>query len=189
MKENIKKMVLGSFIFYVLAIAILMIFNYNNVVVEVDLSDSEASLEKLNKYKKQVQVLEKNDCTKVINDMIDYYEKTSFNGIVNVNEKYDYDMENGGLRFFSLAREKCNLKDDDIEKYNLPLRFMAYVIPIEHSYQEYMFQYEISLKDAWTRLIASAELDDVDYNINRHILLEIIDNLLEIYNERMAEHE
>ena len=121
--------------------------------------------------------------------MINYYERTSYNGVVKLKEMYDYNMENGGLRFFSPLREKCNLTDGDIKKYNLPLRFISYVIPIEHLYQEYMFQYEIGLKDVWTINISEASLDSVDYNINRNIQLEIISNLLEIYNERMVEYE
>lgn len=189
MKENIKKMIVGSFIFYCTTIVILMLFNYNNAVVEILVSDTELNMQTLNNYKKQVQLLEKNECTEVISALIDYYEKFSYDTSVNLKEIYDYDMENGGLRFFSEAREKCNLSDDDIVEYDLIQKFMSYVISGEHFYQKYMFQYEISLKDIGTRRIGESALDNIDYSINQKTKLEIIDNLLEIYNERMVEHE
>jgi hypothetical protein len=44
MKENIKNMIVGSFIFYVVTVVLLVLFNYNNVVVEIELRDSEKNI-------------------------------------------------------------------------------------------------------------------------------------------------
>ena len=189
MKENIKKMIVGSFIFYCAIIVILMLFNYSNAIVEIELSDSVENIETLNNYKNQVQLLEQNKCTNIISELIDYYEKTSYDGMVNVKEMYDFASENVFLSFFSKIKEKCSLSDEDMDKYNLPVKFISYQMPQEHLYQKNMFQYELGLNDILMRNIAEPSLIGTEYNISKKIQLEIIDNLIEIYNEREISYE
>lgn len=189
MKENIKKILIGSFIFYSIVIVILMIFNYNNATLEIELSDSNENIQELNNYKKKVNLLENNECTSIIRELITYYEKTSYNGIVNLKEMYDLAGKNSFLNFFTKIKEKCILSDEDIDKYNLPTKFISYQMPQEHLYQQNRFKFEISIKDIWARNIAETSLIGTEYNISKKIQLEIIDNLIEIYNERDISYE
>ena len=189
MKENIKKILIGSFIFYSIVIVILMLFNYNNATIGIELSDSNENKEKLNNYKKQVQLLESNECTDIISELIAYYEKTSYDGIVNLKEMYNFVNENSFLSFFTKIKEGCSLSDVDIDKYNLPTKFISSSILQEHLYLNNRFQYEISLKDIWARDIADTYLVGTEYSISKKIQLEIIGNLIEIYNEREISYE
>lgn len=67
-----------------------------------------------------------------------------------------------------------------IEKYNLPLKVMTASIQQDELFHRYYFQYEINIKDIFTRQIVEADLTNVEYTIRKGLELEVISNLIEI---------
>lgn len=181
MKDKIKYIIFITSIIYSLIVMFLLTFNTLSLVDDVELYDAEENIIKLNNYKQKVKLLENNNCTNEINKIINYYEKTSYNGRVNLKDMYNYSMENGTLlNHYIELKENCNLSESNIEKYNLSLKVMAASIQEDELYHKFYFQYEINIKDIFTRNIAEANLMNVEYRIKKGLELEIISNLIEI---------
>ena len=107
MKEKIKSVLFSASIFYSVLIVCLMIFTCITMTDSVELYDNDDNKVKLNNYKEIVSNMEDNECKKVINDIIKYYEDTSYNGSVNLKEMYDYDGKNGLLSYYIKAKDAC----------------------------------------------------------------------------------
>lgn len=174
-------MVMGAFIFYVIAIIVLIIFTGILKTDTFYITKNEEYDEKLNSYKQKLSSMEDNGCNKSIKNMIDYYERTNFDG----NVKYkDYNMQmidsDPFLSNFSKIKTACNLSDEVIEKYDLKLLFLSSFIQFDEIMQDYYYNYELSLKDIEFRIVFEPSLFNYEYQINRKSILAIISNLIEI---------
>ena len=183
MKEKIKSILLVISVFYVVIIVILMIFKINNFVTTVQLTDSDENKNKLNEYKEELALLEKNDCTSLIGELIKHYEDTSYDGVVKIKDMWSYDENNGFLSFYTKIKETCNYDDEILKKYNLPSNFVTASIQRDELYQRFYFQYELGFLDIYMRDIAAATITSIEYNINRSTELEVIESLIEIYSK------
>lgn len=183
MREKIKNILFIVSAFYSIVIIILMCVTLVNMTETIELHDSEENKNTLISYKRQLSGLEKNDCTKVIEKIIKHYEDTSYDGDINIRERYEYDSENSILSYYGEAKDKCNISIEDTEKYNFPIKFLTASIQMDEIYQPYYFQYELSIKDFFVRLIAEPAITNVEYNINRGMELEIISSLIELSSE------
>lgn len=184
MKEKIKNSLFCISIFYSIMILVLIIFNINSMVTAIDLSDSEKNKSKLQEYKNMIANFEPNSCTNVINEIIDYYESTSYDGEVKLRYIYNQDSL---LKFFTKVKDNCNLTDDDIEDYHLPTKFLASSIFIEELFQPYYFQYELTVKNSVIRNFIEPAINNTEYALSKSLQLELISDLIEIVN--MEEHK
>lgn len=189
MKDQIKKILFTISIFYSLVILVLMIVKMNSFITTVELTDSEENKNKLNEYKEKLNLLDKNDCTNLIEKVIDHYEETSYEGKIKIKDMYDYDGKNSLLSYYIKIKDICKFKDERLEEYELPTKFIISSIQRDELYQRYMFQYELGFIDFYMRDIGQAALTSVEYNISKKIELEIIDSLINIYNKESALNE
>lgn len=189
MKENIKKVLFGTSIFYSLIIIVLMIIKTNTLVDTVELIDSEENKTKLNEYKEKLTTLNQNSCTKVINEIIKHYEETSYSGKVSLREIYEYDFDNSLLSYYIKVKDNCKISEADEKKYNLPFKFITSSIQRDELYIPYYFQYELGINDHITRLIIEPQIHGIEYQINRVAELEIISDLIEISSKEAIINE
>lgn len=180
MKENIKNILFTISIFYSLVIIILMCVTTSNLVINVELHDSEENRIKLTEYKVELRSLPKNSCTDVIEEIIRHYEDTLYDGKVNLRKMYEYDTTNSILSYYNKAKDKCNISEEDEKKYNLSTKFITSSIQKDEMYQRYYFQYELRIIDYFNRLIIEPATTGIEYHINRTEELEIIKALIEI---------
>ena len=185
MKNKLKSIILGISIVYSFMVLILMLLSFNTAVTTVELVDIEENILKLNNYQNEVNKLEQNSCTKVIKDLINYYEETSYNGKVKLKDIYDFGFEKSFLSFFGEMKNNCNLTEEELNKYNFPTKFLTTSVQQDELLKNYYFQYELSFKDFFTRSIVEPTLLITEYKINRSFQLEIIDNLIEISNKEV----
>lgn len=183
MKDSIKKILFIISIFYSLVVIVLMLVNSANVVTDIELYDTEENKVKLNQYKNELSLLEQNDCTDVVNEMIEYYEQTSYNGKVNLKEMYNKNYGKSFLSFYMDVRNKCSLTDSFIKENKLVTKFLTETTQREELYQRYMFQYEIKIKDNFMRNIAEPDITRIEYKINKEVELEIISVLVDMLNK------
>lgn len=179
MREKIKNILFVISVFYSLVIVVFTVIINSNLTSTIELHDSEDNREKLKEYKQQLTNLEQNSCTEIINEIISYYEVTSYDGEVSLRKMFEYDFDNSFLFYYLKVKESCNLDDNQVKKYNLPIKFITASIQSDELYQRYYFQYELHLNDM-TRLIIEPQLSSVEYQINRGMQLEIISSLIEI---------
>ena len=85
-KEKFKSIILNLSIFYMLVVSALVLFNIATAVSEIELNDSEENKAKIEELRLLNNSLKQDKCTEIINDMIDYYNDTSYNGSVKLNQ-------------------------------------------------------------------------------------------------------
>ena len=180
MKEKIKNVLFSASIFYTVFIVGLMVFTLCIMTDSVELHDSDDNKSRLSDYKEIVSKLEDNECKNVINDIIKYYEDTSYNGSVNLKEMYDYDGKNGLLFYYTKAKDACNIGETDEKEYDFPTKFISSIMYREVIYQKYYFQYELKFTDMYVRDIAEAHVHKTMYIASRNTILDIISGLIEI---------
>lgn len=189
MKHKIKNILFIISIFYSIVILTMTGITTFNMTDTIKLNDKKENKETLKNYKKQLSELEQNDCTNAIGKIIKNYEETSYNGDVNLREMYEYDIENSILSYYEEAKNKCQISEEDEEKYNLPIKFITVSIQRDEIYQPYYFQYELSIKDYPARLIAEFAISKLEYKINRELELEIISSLIELSRKENVDNE
>ena len=185
-KKNIRTGLLFVSIFYIVSVVGLMIINFCLSKSNVELHDSDDNVKKIKELRQEALSLEVNSCTIVINDMITYYEKTSYDGKVNLKEMYDMlNSENiSFLDYYLQIKEHCGLTDAEREKYDYPHLFMTAVIQNEAMLQRYLYQYELGFKDLYFRMIAEPNLNNTEYLIRKRAELKAISNVIEMVKER-----
>lgn len=185
-KKNIRTGLLFVSIFYIVSVVGLMIINFCLSKSNVELHDSDDNVKKIKELRQEALALEVNSCTIVINDMITYYEKTSYDGKVNLKEMYDMlNSENiSFLEYYLQIKEHCGLTDAEREKYDYPHLFMTAVIQNEAMLQRYLYQYELGFKDLYFRMIAEPNLNNTEYLIRKRAELKAISNVIEMVKER-----
>lgn len=186
MKEKIKQITLYFMIFYTIAISLMMIFNVAISTKYIELSDSEDNLVKLNELKQELTKLKQNECTTSITDLIDIYRTTSYNGHISLREYYN---QGTLLMYFQEAKETCHITDNEFQEYNFPYTLVTEVITKEELFQNYMFQYELNLKDILLRGIYEPFLTNTNYSITKRSELTTITNLVKLIKERNETHE
>lgn len=177
---KLKRYIFIISITYSVLIIFFMIFNICNSVSHIELYDSEDNIQKLNILKKEINNLENNDCKLIINELVNYYEKTSYNGLIKLKDIYDVEQDKGLLSYYVKSVEKCSINESNIKKYNLPFKFLTASIQQNELLQNYYFQYELNFKDIITRYIVEPDIHNVEYKISKTLQLEIITNLIEI---------
>jgi len=189
MKNKIKNILFSASIFYSVLIVGLMIFTFSTMTDSVELYDNDDNKVKLNNYKEIVSNMEDNECKKVINDIIKYYEDTSYNGSVNLKEMYDYDGNNGLLSYYFKVKDACNVSEVEEKEYDFPTKFISNIMYREVLYQKYYFQYELKFTDMYMRDIGEAQIHGTMYNASRNTLLDIISGLIEISSKEEIVNE
>ncbi len=179
MKENIKRVLFISSMFFSIMIVVLTILTLFNMSGTVNLSDTKDNIDELDGYKKEVLKVKNNKCRNEINNIIKYYEETSYDGDVSVKEMFDYGFEHSLLEYYSKVKESCNISNDEADDNRLATKFLTASIQFDEIYQSYYYQYELGLKDKLIRDISEPSLNMVEYKINRSLILEIIDFLIE----------
>lgn len=178
MKENIKKILFLSSVLFSIVIIFLTVFVFINVSSTVELRDSKENIKELEVYKKEVLKVKNNECRNEINNIIKYYEETSYDGDVSIKEMFDYGFEHSLLEYYSKVKDSCNISNDEADDNRLATKFLTASIQFDEIYQSYYYQYELGLKDYLIRDISEPSLNMVEYKINRSIILEIIDFLI-----------
>ncbi len=162
-----------------------MIVNISLSSSSVELHDDKENIKKLNTLKQEVLLLEDNSCSNVVNELIKYYEKTSYDGMVNLKELYDSKIDNSGfLGYYTDLKDSCNLTEEDNDKYSFSDLFITTTIQNEEIYQRYLYQYELGVKDLYFRSVVEPNLNNTEYRIRKKSELKIISNVIEMVKER-----
>ena len=185
MKEKIKLMVLGAFVFYVLGVIGLIVYNGLSYNDSFYISDNDEFNKRLISYKQKLSSMKKNACTASINNLISYYEKTNFTGEVKYSDYFKQGFNDDEkikflTSFYADTKNACKLSDEVIEKYNFKSLFLGGSIQFDEIMQNNFYGYELNLKDKFFRDIAEPNMIYYEYNLNRSSILAIISNLIEI---------
>ena len=188
-KEKFKSIILNLSIFYMLVVSALVLFNIATAVSEIELNDSEVNKAKIEELRLLNNSLKQDKCTEIINDMIDYYNDTSYNGIVKLNQLYRENKNVGFLSFYIDVKDACNITDEKAKELELPTTFVTAAVQHDELFQAYMYQYELKISDTITRMVIEPELNNINYSIRKNHELKAIDNLVNYAIERNGINE
>lgn len=188
MREKIKLMLFGAFIFYVVLVVGLIIYTGSNHEDSFEIFESDSDLiraQKLNSYKEKLATMENNTCTTFIKELIDYYEKTDFKGKVTYQDYYNQiaranDENDSFINFYKKAEKSCNLSEKQKEEYNFDYLILASFIQKDEIMQNYYYDYELNLEDKYFRELSAVYFIKYQNYINRESILIMISNLIEI---------
>jgi hypothetical protein len=179
MKEKIKTFIYNTLIFYSLFIVVLILINMFSIKTKVELNDNETNIERLSSLKEKVSKLEENSCTTLINDMIKSYEKTSFNGEIELTRIYEiYWNGPSFINYYPMIKEKCNMSDEFMENLGIQNDVMNSITYIDNILNNSMFSYEIKLPDKTMRDIAEANITQIEYKTCKSSELDVIEKTL-----------
>ena len=187
MKEKIKQIILYLLVTYTITITIMIIINISTSTKYIHLSDSEDNLTKRSELKQELTKLDQNDCTSSIIDLIDLYNNTSYNGYISLREYYN---QESFLSYYEETKKICQITNSEYQNYNFAHTILIQMIAKENLFQNYMYQYELNLKDI---LMHENNKDIIHYYEYKFIIkqseLSIITNLIELIKERNKTHE
>ena len=182
MKEKIKGIIFTIAIIYSIVIVLLMLYSYSTSINTMPFTDESDNINTLNKYKQDLKNIKESTCKSALNSFINHYERTSYNGIVNLKDKYmDEEIV---LKYAEAVLNDCNLKENVRKKISFNL--LTSSIQLDEILKELYFQYEIRVPDLNNRSIAEIDLSTISYHINRWYQLETIDMIIDMLKE---EHE
>lgn len=180
MKEKIKIFLLNGLICYSIIILFLMIMNIFNFKYEIELYDNEANNHEIISLKKRVNKLDDSSCKNVLNDMINVYEQTSYDGKVELTELYKQYWDGPSfLAFYNEIKEQCNITDDEMKGLNFPHYTINSILYMEEIVPKYMMQYEINIKDLNIREISEPNTINLSYGNSKESQLIMIETLLD----------
>jgi hypothetical protein len=185
-KINLKTIVATLLFAYMIGVVCLMIFNYNTAVKSIELHDTKENIIQLNELSKEAENVKNTACREKIEELIQKYEDTSYQGEISLKDFYLGAVHKGGsiLSYYPIIKEACYISEEDNEKYNFPYLFTFALLPDDEIMKEYVFQYELHLKDYFTRDVLDARLAGIEYQIERKNELMIISKLIEMEREK-----
>ena len=185
MKEKVKNILYGGSVIYSITVIVLMMISLLNSVTTLELSDNEERKSQINQYKQEILTMANKECATVINNLIDFYEKTSYTGEVKLKDMYNYFINDvdGYLHFYGEVRDNCNLKEEDMKDNYLPSKFVNISVGIDKLLNTYDFQYELTIKDYLTHQSMGIETLNVEYGIRKNNELEIISTIIKLSKE------
>lgn len=179
MKEKISNVLFIISITYSIVIILLMFISYSTSINNVMLNDNSNNKKLLSEYKESLREIDESACKDTLVDLINYYEKTSYDGIVNLTDIYNRYMNGDSvISYSSKIINNCNL--DDKEKSFLANRMVDALLQFDDIIQQLYFQYEIRIPDINARVTQSLNMNETKYNLNRKNELEIIKMLIDV---------
>lgn len=181
MKEKFKYSLVAISICYSTIILFLMFISFNNSANTLKLTDSKENLDQLKVLKNDLSTIKNKDCRTSINNLIEYYEKTSYTSEVNLKDRLNnYDSS---LNYIVPIKENCNINNEQIKNNNINIELLASSIQLDEELTKYYFQYEMKLPDEFNRAIIEPEMTNIHYRINRKLLLESISKFIDLSKE------
>lgn len=181
MRDKIKSLIFIISMAYSIVIIVLMLYSYSTSINTIEFNDNEDNIKLLNNYKEKLANIEASTCKNSINELINHYEKTSFNGNVNLKEKYLGEVEIGIIKYAPSIIKECNLSDTD--RSTMALKMLTSSIQFDEVIETLKFQYEIRIPDLNNRSMMETSLNPIRYNINRKNQLDIIEMLIDNLKE------
>mgnify|MGYP004458502159 FL=1 len=181
MKEKLKYSLVAISICYSTVILLLMFVSFSNSTNNLKLSDNKENLAQLKVLKNDLSTVKNKSCVNSINGLIEYYEKTSYTGEVNLKERFNsYDSS---LNYIEPIKKNCNINNEQIKNNNLDIELLTSSTQLDEELIKYYFQYEMKLPDEFNRTIIEPEMTNMHYRINRKLLLESISKFIDLSKE------
>lgn len=179
MKDKLKDFMFYSLLFFSIGVVCLFIVNMLTIKTKVELSDSETNLERWETLRDRVALLPENSCSLVLNNMIDMYKETSFDGEVSIKELSDmYYKGTSFIQFYLSIKEECGMSDDVMRGLGLPNDSMNSITYMENFILSHMFSYEFNIKDNLMRGVAEISISNIEYRTCKSSELDMIEKTL-----------
>ena len=181
--KRLRDLLLSISVLFSIFALIFMIANLIFTKTTVELSSNSQISKEISRLKQDITELGEGECKTFLNETLFKIEKGNFNGSVKIKDLYNYINENAFLPTYTQAKEKCNITDEETEKYNLNSKYLGVIIMPDLIIDKYYFNYEFHLKDELRRVM-EPDIDSITFNSYRLGALRIISDYIDIVNER-----
>ena len=190
MKENTRNIIAALGLTFMLFMTFGFIYKYCTAIKTLELKDSEENIKQLNVYKTEANKITNEKCKDAVNNLIEHYEKTSFNGDVSISNLktgflvYDDGFTHSSItgQIFSSLFDNCLKKVEKDEETKM-------IIEINNSYNITQGLEEELVRPLGTSQFAIGSsfyvydyayspLAPVIYDLHRTNYLDLIDNVI-----------
>lgn len=188
MKEKIKNFMFWLLISYSVLFVIFVLFNMFSIRTKIELSDNETNLKRYDILRERVSKLDESSCSVLLNEMIEAYGKTSFDGEVDL--KVFYDMYWNGpsfLSFYMPIQKKCNMDSEVMGELGMPMDSINSITYVDNTIMNNMFNYELKIKDYTVRGVAEASISQLEYQTCKSSELDMIEKVLDYIGGKVNE--
>ena len=188
MKEKIKNFMFWLLISYSVLFVIFFIFNMFSIRTKIELKDNDTNLKRYASLSERVSKLEESSCSVLLNEMIDAYGKTSFDGEIDLNVFYDlYWNGPSFLSFYMPIQEKCNMSSEVMSELGMPMDSINSITYVDNTIMNNMFNYELKIRDYAVRGIAEASISQLEYQTCKSSELDMIEKVLDYIGGKINE--
>ena len=187
--KRFKDLLLSVFIIGSIFVIILIIVSFFNVKRSIEITTNEANETRLNNLKYRVRMISDGECKDFLNDYISKVDNGNFKGDVKLKDINDYIINDyAAIMAYNEAKEKCNISNEEIEKYGINGKFLTILSLTDSLFNKYLFTFELNIKSE-LRSIAESNTDSIVYNSIRFEQIEILDDFVNIVELKEANDE
>ena len=180
MKEKIKNFMFWLLISYSVLFVVFFVFNMFSINTKIELSDNATNLERYNELIERVSNLEESSCSLLLNEMLDAYGKTSFDGEIDLRDFYEmYWKGTSFLSFYMPIKEKCGISNEVMIELGMPMDSINSISYFDNIYMDNMFDYELKITDYTIRTIAEPSIRQLEYQTCKSSELDMIEKVLD----------
>ena len=180
MKEKIKNFMFWLLISYSVLFVIFFIFNMFSIRTKIELNDNDTNLKRYANLSERVSKLEESSCSILLNEMIDAYGKTSFDGEIDLNVFYDlYWNGPSFLSFYMPIQERCNMSSEVMSELGMPMDAVNSITYVDNIIMNNMYNYELKIRDYVVRGISEASISQLEYQTCKTSELDMIEKVLD----------
>lgn len=187
--KRFKDLLLSVFIIGSIFVIILIIVSFFNVKRSIEITTNEANETRLNNLKYRVRMISDGECKDFLNDYISKVDNGNFKGDVKLKDINDYIINDySAIMAYNEAKEKCNISNEEIEKYGINGKFLTILSLTDSLFNKYLFTFELNIKSE-LRSIAESNTDSIVYNSIRFEQIEILNDFVNIVELKEANDE
>ena len=168
---------------YIIIFSILTINTLGNVKETIDFGPDDNYSNKIQNLKIAINKIEDLNCKDNLNNLLQVYENTNFIGNVNLKNIYKTLNELDFLtsNYFKVINN-CQIEQETLDKLEPYMLNSSFIY--ESIINKYLFQYELSLKDKYERIINETKFTNTQFRMNKLQELDIITKIIEVQNEK-----
>ena len=173
--KRFKDLLLSIFIFGSIVVIIFIVLSFFNVKRTINITNNKSNEIRYNNLKQRVSLLSSGECKDFLKEYIDNTDKGYFEGEVKLKDIYNYFWKYPTMKYYELAKEKCNITQNELDEYGIPGKYLTLMTLPDSLFDKYMFTYELNLKSELRNLVEPS-IDSLLYSSIRFQQIEILND-------------
>ena len=147
----------------------------------IELETPQSFYTNMEKYKKEVDNIQNETCKQEVNLLITGIEEFDLNGKTTAREYFNklFSPNSTTYRYQDLLKA-CSISNEEAEARGLTSALLTAMLQRDEVMRSYWFQYELNLKDMYTRMIIEPDYKNLENKIKSGMEEQVVKTVLEI---------